>query len=163
MSRINVLLAAVLTGVAIGLVAVTAGAAPDSDSGENDLPPIINVKTFFLFASNEDVQTILQLLNSLGSHQHYFNICLIHSMYCFGRKREIRIETDDTQFFNSQSCWPSRPEVAWVNNALQQAYMSKVLWIRFQSYSQMQLADALHPDDDLFQSHCSTQEDDNSI
>ena len=160
MSRIiSVLLLGVL------LAAVTCTATTDNDSsGDNDLPPIINVKTFFLFANNEDVQTIVQLLNSRGSHQHYFNIRLIRSMYCFGRKTEIRIETDDTQFFTSQSCWPSRPEVAWVNNALQQAYMSKVLWIRFQSYTQTRLADALQSDDELvLQSHCSLQEDDNSI
>ena len=157
MSRITVLL------LAVTLVALTCAATTDSGSGDNDLPSIINVKTFFLFVNNEDVQTIVQLLNSRGSHQHYFNIRLIRSMYCFGRKTEIRIETDDTQFFTSQSCWPSRPEVAWANNALQQAYMSKVLWIQFQSYTQTRLADALHSDDDLVQSQCSTEEEDNSI
>ena len=161
MSRSNILLALALVGLAVGLT--TATITPCGDVSEDDYPPVLNIKTFFLFAHNEDVQPIVQMLNSRGSHQHYVNIRLIRSMYCFGRKTEIRIETDDTQFFNSQACWPSRPEIAWVSNAIQQAYISKLLWIRFQSYSQTPLADALHSGDDPVASHCLSQDDDNKV
>ena len=142
----------VLTLVALLLI-LGAVTTRGSDSGVEVLPPVLNIKTFFLFVKNEDVHAILQLLNSRGSHQHYFNIRVIRSMYCFGRKSEIRVETDDTQFFNSASACPAHPEVACVSNALQQAYMSKLLWIRFQSYSQTPLADAINSEDGTLPAH----------
>ena len=111
--------------------------------------PMYPLKSLFVRTKGQYAHILTQELQRKGKYHNYLDIKQIRSHYCLGWDVILKITVDDTTFFNPQTLWPKRPEVEWVEDALNKD-MTWVTWIHFDSWGD----DPYHSDDEVF---CSKQ------
>ena len=112
------------------------GLAKKHHKTEDDKPepnPMYPLKSFFMRTKGQFANSLTQELLRKGKYHNYLDIKQFRSHYCLGWDVILKVKVDDTTFFNAQTIWPKRPEVEWVEDALNQD-LSWVTWIHFDSW-----------------------------
>ena len=112
------------------------GLAKKHHKTEDDKPepnPMYPLKSFFMRTKGQFANSLTQELLRKGKYHNYLDIKQFRSSFCLGWDVILKVKVDDTTFFNAQTIWPKRPEVEWVEDALNQD-LSWVTWIHFDSW-----------------------------
>lgn len=108
-----------------------------TSSSSNVMFPL---KTFFLRTHGQYARLLTDKLQRKGQYHNYLSIKQIRSRYCLGYDVMLKVQVDDTTFFNPETVFPKRPEVEWVEDALD-SDMTWVLFIHYESWAVEQYED----------------------